>query len=349
MAPKELRTTNILTHRINCHFATKSISILYIQNLCLGFTPHLRHIPGISIEGTDLVHSYYLYVPKHHDISTLLTVQIQTTMPLCTIHLLALHNSTPNPLSTFVSTLRSSNVSPLVVSRVIRWVILPSHLSTEHLLARNISWDVFLVLPNTSPLPADLEKLVHYHWSITAGVPSRLVQDFEQKNDKLLHPDPASVPKLSHAPLKTTTSSQNLELSEGLEAWVQDFIKEGGRASQGAVSMFNLLAFKPDMKPEYLKYGAAFAKSIGSRHGGNAKIVGNVVTNASSNDAGSDGWDEVALAHYPSIRHFRDMLVSEDYQEVNHKHRVGSLKDTCILMTSEIAIEEVLKGGGAKL
>jgi hypothetical protein len=270
-------------------------------------------------------------------------------MPLCTIHLLALHNNTPNPLSTFISTLKSSDVTPLVVSRVIRWVILPSHISTERLLARNISWDIFLILPSTSPIPSNLEKLVQHHWSIVAGVPSRLVQDFEQKNEKLLHPDPASVPKLSNAPLRTTTSSQNLELSEGLEEWIQNFTKEGSRASQGAVSMFNLLAFNLDMKSEYLKYGAAFAKSIGSRHGGNAKIVGNVVANSSANDAGAYGWDEVALAHYPSIRHFRDMLVSEDYQEVNHKHRVGSLKDTCILMTSEIAIEEVLRGGGAKL
>jgi hypothetical protein len=270
-------------------------------------------------------------------------------MPLCTIHLLALHNTTPNPISIFVSTLRSSNVSPLVVSRVIRWVILPNQLSTEHLLARNISWDVFLVLPNTSPLPSSLERLVQHQWSITAGVPSRLVQNFKQKNEELLHPDPDSVPKLSNAPLRTTRSSQNLELSKGLEEWIQNFIKEGSRGSQGAVSMFNLLAFNPDMKSEYLKYGAAFAKSIGSRHGGNAKIVGNVVSNDSVKDAGADGWDEIALAHYPSIRHFRDMLVSEDYQKVNHKHRLGSLRDTCILMTSEIAIEEMLTGVGAKL
>jgi len=47
-------------------------------------------------------------------------------------------------------------------------------------------------------------------------------------------------------------------------------------------------------------------------------------------------WDEIALAHYPSILHFADMLASEDYQEVNQKYRVGSLRDTCILCTSEL-------------
>jgi hypothetical protein len=271
-------------------------------------------------------------------------------MPLCTVHLLALHPTTP---------------SPLVVSRVIRWIILPSHLSTEHLLTRNIHWDLFLILPNTSALPQNLETLVQHHWTITAGVPSRLIQDFSKKNAGLLHPEPGSVPKLDNDDekmLKTTTSSQNLELSAGLETWIQEFVKSAGKEGEGAVSMFNLLAFNEGMKEEYLKYGKAFAESIGSRHGGNAKIVGNVVApkSPSSNgkpssgndgvvDASTDGWDEIALAHYPSIRHFRSMLVSEDYQDVNKRHRVGSLRDTCILMTSEMGIERWGKGGGARL
>jgi hypothetical protein len=281
-------------------------------------------------------------------------------MPLCTVHLIALHTTTPDPLSTFLTTLKSSNVSPLVVSRVIRWIILPSHISTENLLARNIHWDLFLILPSTSAIPPNIEKLVQYHWTITAGVPSRLIQDFAQKNGKLLHPDPSSIPKLddtSTSPSKTTASSQNLELSAGLEAWIEKFASENRPESNGAVSMFNLLSFNPGMKSKYLKYGKAFAETIGSRHGGNAKIVGNVVASPNSNgssvnddvvDAGQDGWDEIALAHYPSIRHFRDMLVSDDYQEVNHKHRVGSLKDTCILMTSEVGIE-AWRERGAKL
>ncbi|KAF1351642.1 hypothetical protein EJ07DRAFT_183529 [Lizonia empirigonia] len=273
-------------------------------------------------------------------------------MPLCTLHLLALHNTTPNPLSTFLSTLKSSSIKPLLVSRVIRWIILPTKISTEHLLARNIAWDILLILPDTSALPGEVGRLVQHHWSITAGVPSRLVNDFSTTNKKLLHPDPASVPPLSSSSetKKTTQSSQDLELSADLNSWINAFVSSSGRAGHGAVSMFNLLAFKPGMKDEYLKYGAAFAKRIGSRHGGNAKIVGNVTGVNGGNKKQEGDWDEIALAHYPSIDHFRDMLTSEDYQEVNHKHRVGSLRDTCILMTSEIAIEELIgQGGGSKL
>lgn len=289
-------------------------------------------------------------------------------MPLCTLHLLALHATTPDPILTFLSALKSTNVSPLVVSRVVRWIVLPSKLSTEHLLARNIHWDLLLVLPNTTPLPSDLTKQIHHHWSVTAGVPSRLIQDFPSKNNALLHPDPSTVPAIQNkSNKKTTTSSQSLELSAELNKWIDEFTTSGANEATSAVSMFNLLAFNPGMKSEYLKYGAAFAKSIGSAHGGNAKIVGNVthVNNApitkTSNesgvnaggevDGGGDDWDEIALAHYPSILHFRDMLVSGEYQEVNHRHRVPSLRDTCILMTSEIAVEEVMREGrsGAKL
>lgn len=50
---------------------------------------------------------------------------------------------------------------------------------------------------------------------------------------------------------------------------------------------------------------------------------------------------QVALAHYPSLDHFADMLASEDYQDVNKKYRVPSLKDTCILCTSELGIEKL--------
>merc|ERR1711977_335974 len=96
--------------------------------------------------------------------------------------------------------------------------------------------------------------------------------------------------------------------------------------------MLNLLSFKPDMKESYMKYGKAFAETIGSKRGGNAKLVGNLID--TKDQPGQ--WHEFALAHYPSLLHFADMLASEDYQAVNQKHRVGALADTCILCTSEL-------------
>jgi hypothetical protein len=34
------------------------------------------------------------------------------------------------------------------------------------------------------------------------------------------------------------------------------------------------------------------------------------------------------------------MIASEDYQEVNRRYRIPSLRDTCILCTSELEIEK---------
>ena len=107
--------------------------------------------------------------------------------------------------------------------------------------------------------------------------------------------------------------------------------------------MLNLLAFNEGKKPSYLKYGAAFASSIGIKRGGVAKLVGNVTSQTPSHESGGR-WDEFALASYPSILHFADMLASEDYQAVNLEHRVPSLRDTLILCTSEIEIEGLGNG-----
>ena len=252
-------------------------------------------------------------------------------MPACVLHLISLSASTP--LSRFLSALSSSSLKPLVVARVIRWIITPTELSVPALLQPKSPWGLFIVTEGPSPLPSDLKSMLADYWSITAGVPSRLVNGFADRNEKILHPPSNSVPALTGSLDKprVARSAQGLEYTEDLHQWIKSFSKSWGG---GAVSMLNLLAFNPGMKDSYLKYGKAFAENIGVRRGGNAKIVGNVIDK-------QQGWDEIALAHYPSIMHFADMLASEDYQQVNHRHRIPSLKDTCILCTSEIALEDI--------
>jgi hypothetical protein len=266
-------------------------------------------------------------------------------MPVCTINLLSLTPSTS--LHQFLSTLHSTNLEPLIISKVIRWIILPTTISVPSLLAKNIHWDILLILPSSSPLPPNLQILIAHQFVVKAGVPSRLLTDFERKNERLLHPQEGDVPELTGSldkPKINDDSAQHLELSPELRNWIEDFSTKDGK---GAVSMLNLLAFKPGLKAEYLKYGAKFASSVGKRRGGNAKIVGSVIhsdSGSKGDDDDGEGWDEIALAHYPSILHFADMLASEDYQEVNHRYRVGSLRDTLILCTSELALDEGKKG-----
>ena len=73
--------------------------------------------------------------------------------------------------------------------------------------------------------------------------------------------------------------------------------------------------------------------SVAGKGGGNAKIVGNVVkppassgssdSRGDANRAENDWWNEISIVHYPSIRHFCDMLAGDDYQEINAKHRLA--------------------------
>lgn len=241
-------------------------------------------------------------------------------------------------------------------------MIRPERIQASELLTPR--WDLLLILEDgkaskgfinsvvdPSPYGAPGDFKVVSHWTATAGVPSRLTKDFLTKtNPKFLHPDGKDVPDLTGAlddPL-LNKDSQDLSLSPELGQWI-------GKTSdslpvRGAISMLNLLSFKQNMKESYLKYGKAFSETIGAKRGGNAKLVGNLMNGTERVSEKEEGvWHEFALAHYPSLLHFADMLASKDYQEVNQKYRVPALSDTCILCTSELEIEDLLEGTKAKL
>ncbi|TKA70160.1 hypothetical protein B0A49_05949 [Cryomyces minteri] len=294
-------------------------------------------------------------------------------MPLCTLHLIALQPSTS--LAAFLAHLAQTTPRPLIVAKVLRWIITPTTLSVDPLLAH--SWDVLVLLPTAAAaaLPAQLAPHAAAVFTLRAGVPSRLVAGFAARNARLLHPAPASVPALTGSleRPRVAASAQQLEYTAELARWI--------RACRvpGPVTMLNLLAFRAGdaAKASYLRYGAAFAAGVGARRGGVAKIVGGVVDEggvaAGKAADGGEGegarerteaeaeaqakgrpseWDEIAIAHYPSLWHFADMAASEDYQAVNHKYRVGSLRDTCILCMSELALplpDGAGEGGKAKL
>ncbi|KAF1813140.1 hypothetical protein P152DRAFT_394995 [Eremomyces bilateralis CBS 781.70] len=280
-------------------------------------------------------------------------------MPVCSLHVLALHTSIPSFLSVLAS--QSPPIKPLLASKPLRWIVRPTSTSTS-LLGSNATtqdpnppsnpWDLVIVLPLDVPLPVAAIPFIAQQFSVTVGVPSSRLKQLAEGNDQLLHP-PGGVPQSSGERTRgaNASSSQSLELSNPLQQWIA---KEGnGDTRGGAVSMLNLLSFNKGKKTSYQQYGAAFASKVGNRHGGNAKIVGTVISINGSNEKnrsdteGGMEWDEIAIAHYPSLTHFADMISSKDYQEVNQKHRLGALRDTFILCTSELRVEEELKKAGA--
>lgn len=273
-------------------------------------------------------------------------------MPLATAYLIAL----ARPGVQISSLLAALPSKPLVQSRVIRWIVLPSTPERATPLTTH-PWDLLLIFPSTVDLSASLltSHGASASYSITFGIPSKLLASFADKNAKYLNPGANDVPALTGALDKPriADSAQTLALTDELLAWAHSWDQQTtGVGGRGAVSQLNLLAFAEGKHGEYVKYGQAFAASAGSSRGGDAKVVGRIVPQEQKvkepkgagleAGGGAKGWEELALAHYPSIWHFADMLASEDYQEANLKYRVGSLKDTCILMTSEVVLAEEL-------
>ncbi|KAI0840541.1 hypothetical protein F5Y06DRAFT_242854 [Hypoxylon sp. FL0890] len=248
-------------------------------------------------------------------------------MVLCNLHLISLKDGVS--LASFLSKLRRNGIKPVVQARAIRWMILPTRKSAGHLLGRNIRWDILLILEETDSLPLEARSDVYAIWSASCGVSSKALSGYAASNAKLLHPPPGSVaPPEQHA-IQPSTTSQNLEVSPELSEWISALPTP---LREHPVSMLNLLAFNPGKKEQYKQYGAAFSAKVGSRHGGQIKIVGKVA----GGQAQDAGWDEVAFVHYPSVEHFTAMAASKDYQEVNHRYRLGALKDTFILCVMEV-------------
>ncbi|KAI0145994.1 hypothetical protein F4776DRAFT_386555 [Hypoxylon sp. NC0597] len=248
-------------------------------------------------------------------------------MVLCNLHLISLKDGV-SPAS-FLSKLRRNGIKPVVQARVIRWMILPTRISAGHLLGRNIRWDLLMILEEADSLLQEARPDIDAVWSASCGVSSKALSDYTALNEKLLHPPPGSIaPPEQHA-IEPSTTSQNLEVSPELIEWISALPTP---LRENPVSMLNLLAFNPGKKDQYKQYGAAFSDKVGSRHGGRVKIVGKVA----GGQAHSDGWDEIAFVHYPSVEHFAAMAASKDYQEVNHQYRLSALKDTFILCVMEV-------------
>ena len=55
-------------------------------------------------------------------------------------------------------------------------------------------------------------------------------------------------------------------------------------------------------------------------------------------------WDEVLLAQFPSFKHWCEMACDPEYQEGNYKWRLPILRDTCILLVTEVHLDWTIEG-----
>ena len=276
-----------------------------------------------------------------------MATQQDADLTICTLHLLSSSTTAAQLLDLLAA---ASQPKPLFLAKANNWIIQPEAeppISPD--LMANVPWSVVVIYTKPNGLPQDAQTQRAARWTLEFSLPTQMASGFVASGKQL-----RETPKTrSHEfdtslaggdkdlPSGSTSLSQALDITPALSRWFDDF----SRTEDGtkAIVMLNLIAFVDDGS-KYLQYRNAFAKSVGSRHGAAARLLGTAeVESASSQTNGSKNekwWDRVALIHYPSILHFADMLAADDYQEASHKYRTGSLVDNPILCLTEVTVEE---------
>lgn len=260
-------------------------------------------------------------------------------MSLSTVFLLSL----TIPVPEFLSSLTQSSHSPppTFAAKVVNWAFRPTKLSINPLLTQDPPWDILLIFPGaTQSLPPALDKVIRAQWSITFEEEVDANSSFQrligvqagQETSPLTgawrHDLPPEV--------ETEEGTLELKMTTAMQKWISALGQQ--EDGKGQVSMFNLMAFEDSShRMGYMRYVDEFVKGTGTRWGGKGKVAGNVVS-CSSTAEGVHEWDTMVIAQYPSIYHFAEMLVSEDYQEIDRKYRAGNLRDTLILCTLELEL-----------
>lgn len=172
-------------------------------------------------------------------------------MPALTLHLFALTQGT-DPKN-FVRKLQQSGIKVVVSSRPRHVVVHPTTLDSNPLVTQK--WDLLVLLQTpggTLSLPSDLQQAVRNEYKILVGIPSKLLASYPERDTKLKR-EASSIPltgSLENA--RGKSSSENLEVSPDLLAFMDELTKEHDKP----VTMLNLLQFHhPDGKKNYYQYG----------------------------------------------------------------------------------------------
>lgn len=173
-------------------------------------------------------------------------------MPALTLHLFALSPGTDPRV--FARKIQQSGIKVVVASRPRHIVVHPTNLDANTLGSQK--WDLLVLLQSptdTAPsLPTDLQEAVRSEYKIVVGVPSKLLGSYPERDAKLKR-EASSVPLTgSLDSVRGKPSSQSLEVSPELLAFMDELTKEHDKP----VTMLNLLNFhQPDGKQNYYKYG----------------------------------------------------------------------------------------------
>lgn len=249
-------------------------------------------------------------------------------MTTVTFTIVSLKSSTTSPI--FLSTIKESGIPILAVSRVVEWIITPT--LADYLLAHK--WDYMLMLAQPSVLTESITSLCSHVFSIRLQETADFITRFKADNPALIRP--TSTPPIYNLTKPVIgISTQLVELTPSLLAFARSDL-----CPKGVVSMLNFVSFRPFeyARKSYSSYIEAFKAGVGTKCGGTVKVIGKTVEEGE--------WDEVVLAQYSSLEHFADMLADPDYHQINKELRLPGLRDTCILMTTEVELDWRIEGSG---
>jgi len=170
-------------------------------------------------------------------------------MPLMTLHLIRLHLDAD--IKKFLRALGEDRELNLVVASQPRFLVIrPTRVDVNPLTAK--AWDLMLLLSSPdNAIPTPLRPAICEEYKIHVGVPSKVLSTYRQRNQSLIR-NASQIP-LTGALDKAQArdSSQSLELSPDLIAFMNELSKEHDKP----VTMLNLLNFQHGGKTKYYQYG----------------------------------------------------------------------------------------------
>lgn len=285
----------------------------------------------------------------------------------CTIHLVSLKANKPSDLSTLITEIQTNDLPGFLIRGLpCGWVHAPHRLNKSALTSK--TWDLFFVTRHPDLcFGGYVSQFVETHLSIPAEIPKEqadvLLGKISRSGTNGFAEEDKPVASSATPPLPSSWTGSNpnkippqaigksrsaalrvgeLYLDDKMANYLSTAEPEKIRGSP--TCFFNLFKYAGGMRDTHDSYMNGFKEKFGPDAGAEVKFMGPVTAalKVDGNDEGHEIWDDTNLVQYDSVWHYAYMLSTDVYQELNQEKMRG-LEDTCILMVSEVAFQDLIK------